>query len=132
MVDEEIAAYLATLPAGQRALCRKLHDLALSQMPGANAMVAHGALGYATSHSPFDRIVYIAPQRNWVNLGFFFGADLPDSGKLLEGEGARMRHLKIRDGKQAENPAIKKLLKAAWKKAPEDMAKIHKRRGTRD
>jgi uncharacterized protein DUF1801 len=128
MTDDAIQRYLANVPIEFQGVVTKLHALARKQMAGAHAMVYHGALGYAISEFPFDRIVYIAPQRNWVNLGFFFGSDLLDPQKLLEGEGARMRHVKIRTEAEARNPAIAKLLKAAWKKAPEDMKKLHARR----
>ena len=128
MAGDAIQAYLADLPDKLKGICTKLHALALSQMPGAHAMVYHGVLGYSPSPSPFDRVVYIAPQRDWVNLGFFFGADIPDPRQLLIGEGARMRHIKIRTEREADNPALKRILKGAWKKAPQDVARLHARR----
>ncbi|MDJ0961943.1 MAG: DUF1801 domain-containing protein [Acidimicrobiia bacterium] len=56
---------------------------------------------------------YVLPYSNWVNLGFYRGADLPDPDGLLEGTGARMRHVKIRSIADADTPAIRTLIRAA-------------------
>jgi hypothetical protein len=37
---------------------------------------------------------YVAPFKDHVNLGFFFGALLKDPARLLEGTGERGRHVK--------------------------------------
>ena len=57
--------------------------------------------------------VYILPQTTWVNLGFYKGADLPDPRGLLEGTGAKMRHVKIRSRKEAMPRAVRILIRAA-------------------
>lgn len=57
--------------------------------------------------------VYIMPQKKWVNLGFFRGALLDDPENLMEGTGAKMRHVKVRSAESVENPALHTLIKAA-------------------
>ncbi|MHC5109795.1 MAG: DUF1801 domain-containing protein [Planctomycetota bacterium] len=57
--------------------------------------------------------VYLMPHKTWVNLGFFNGADLKDPKKLMEGTGAKMRHVKIRSMEEADQSAVKTLIKAA-------------------
>jgi hypothetical protein len=100
--------------------------MARKNMTGAHEFIYHNAVGYSVSDSPFDRICYIAPQKKgYVNLGFFFGAGLPDPKKLLIGEGKRLRHVKIWSVEEAKNPALAKLIVATWKKAPESVAKVH-------
>ena len=42
-----------------------------------------------------DGYLYLMPQRAWVNLGFYHGADLPDPAGLLEGTGKALRHVKL-------------------------------------
>lgn len=74
-----------------------------------------------------DRICYIAPQKNYVNLGFFFGANLPDPQHFLVGEGKRMRHIKVRSREDAGNPALEQLMKEAWKDAPGSIAHLYKK-----
>jgi hypothetical protein len=98
-------------------------------MPEAHEMIYHGAIGYSVTQSPFDRICYIAPQKNYVNLGFFFAAHLLDPQHLLVGEGKRMRHIKVRSIEDACNPALEQLLKEAWKDAPNSIATLHKKTG---
>ncbi len=132
MADDATQIYLENLPAKFQGICTKLHALARSQMPDAYVIVYHGALGYSTSPSPSGLIVYIAPQRDWVNLGFYNGVGIPDPHKLLIGEGVRMRHIKITTEEETKNPALPKLLTAAWKKAPQDVADRLARRKKRN
>ncbi len=49
---------------------------------------------------------YIMPQKSYVNLGFFHGANLPDRDKLLEGTGKSIRHIKIRSFEDLARPEI--------------------------
>ncbi|MFN3918642.1 MAG: DUF1801 domain-containing protein, partial [Flavobacteriales bacterium] len=58
--------------------------------------------------------LYIAPHKNWVNLGFFSGTDLYDPENLLEGTGKKMRHIKIKSIEQSKNPALRNLITLAW------------------
>ena len=67
----------------------------------------------------------ILRHKGYVNFGFFFGAGLPDSEKLLIGEGKRLRHVKVWGVEEAKNPALAKLIASTWKEAPESVAKVH-------
>jgi hypothetical protein len=49
-----------------------------------------------------------------VNVGFFRGADLADPGRLLEGSGRFMRHVKLRPGLQVNDAALRALIRAAY------------------
>ena len=53
---------------------------------------------------------YIGVQKSHVNLGFYHGASLNDPGGLLEGTGKKLRHVKVRNVTEAENPALKGLV----------------------
>lgn len=109
-----IATYLASYPPEVAAICRRLRATAQQCMPQAHELWYHSSIGYAVSASPVDRICYIAPQNGYVDLGFFFGTHLEDPRHLLEGTGARMRHVKVRTLDQAGDPALAALLRAAW------------------
>jgi hypothetical protein len=116
-----VQEYLAALPPATRKICKELRALALENMPGAIETMHHNAMGFGTSESSFDRICYIAAQpKGYVNFGFFFGL-LPDPTQLLTGEGKRIRHVKIYSIEEAKNPALKKLVKQAWKNAEKDI-----------
>ena len=60
-----------------------------------------------------DGYAYILPYRQWVNLGFYQGVGLTDPGGLLEGTGARMRHVKVRSLEDADKSAVRALLECA-------------------
>lgn len=60
-----------------------------------------------------EHYAYIAPQGSHVKLGFYRGAFLNDPGGLLEGRGAKSRHIKVRDPLLAASPQLKSLLRQA-------------------
>ena len=49
-----------------------------------------------------------------VNVGFFLGAELDDPAGLLEGNGKRMRHVKLRPGVEIDREALARLIRAAY------------------
>lgn len=59
-----------------------------------------------------DGYAYIMPLRGYVNLGLYQGAMLADPGKLLEGTGKALRHVKIRSTTQAASRAVRALVRA--------------------
>jgi hypothetical protein len=125
MSQISVEEFLSNLAPDLQTITRELVAVARKKMTGAHEFIYHNAVGYSVSESPFDRICYIAPQRGYVNFGFFFGVNLPDSKHLLVGEGKRLRHVKIRSVEEAQNPALGKLVAATWKEAPGSIAKIH-------
>ena len=57
---------------------------------------------------------YVNVFTSHVNVGFFQGASLPDPGRLLQGDGRFMRHLKLKPGAATNAAAINKLIEAAY------------------
>jgi hypothetical protein len=49
-----------------------------------------------------------------VNVGFYYGAELLDPKRLLEGSGKRMRHVKLRPGHKFDAQALSSLIDAAY------------------
>jgi hypothetical protein len=66
-----------------------------------NACVADAPFGYVNAFQAH------------VNVGFFYGAALDDPAGLLEGNGKRMRHVKLRWGAPVNDAALKALIAAA-------------------
>jgi hypothetical protein len=62
-----------------------------------------------------EHFCYISAQKEDVNLGFYYGAELPDPQNLLRGNGKLLRHVKIREPKEIHSRALRQLLKAATK-----------------
>jgi hypothetical protein len=127
-MSERMDDYINSYAPELQAIIRTLREVATKCMPEAHEMIYHAAIGYSLTQSPFDRICYIAPQKIYVNLGFFFGAHLLDPQHLLVGEGKRMRHVKVRSVEDASNPALEELMKEAWKDAPNSIATLHSKR----
>lgn len=63
-------------------------------------------------NTPF---AYVNAFKAHVNLGFFYGADLPDEKNLLQGSGKRMRHIKLRPEGAYDEEAITLLIHLAYK-----------------
>ena len=57
---------------------------------------------------------YVNVFTSHVNVGFFQGAGLPDPARLLQGEGKRMRHVKLRVGMAGDEAAVRRLIDAAY------------------
>ena len=66
-----------------------------------------------------DGYAYILPHKRWVNLGFYQGVDLADPEGLLEGTGAKMRHVKIRSLDDANRSAVRALVRGALERRRE-------------
>ncbi len=107
------------------AIVARLRTMVRVAVPGTTEVFYHGALGYGPSASGFDRIMYITAQNGYANLGFFFGANLPDPAHLLEGSGKRMRHVKVRTVQQIEEPALRQLVQDAWVDGVAAVAQLH-------
>jgi hypothetical protein len=58
---------------------------------------------------------YVNAFRAHANVGFFFGAELDDPAGLLEGIGKRMRHVKLRCGREVNAAALSELIAAAYR-----------------
>ena len=57
---------------------------------------------------------YVNAFTSHVNVGFFYGAELPDPAGLLEGSGKRMRHVKLKPGVAVDSAALSRLIDQAY------------------
>jgi hypothetical protein len=60
-----------------------------------------------------EHFCYLALHRAHVNLGFNYGAELPDPNGLLGGPGARVRAMRLTSTEQLADPAVRVLIEAA-------------------
>jgi hypothetical protein len=68
---------------------------------------------FTFTERPSDAFVFTTTHANWVNLGFNFGAVLPDPGALLRGEGKAIRHIRIAKAADLEAPGVRELVREA-------------------
>jgi hypothetical protein len=111
---------LSTNPAVQH-LARQAKALITSIMPNVVeiAWPAQNIIGYGVGPKKMsEQFCYIALFKERINLGFYYGADLPDPAHLLEGTGNALQHVKISSVEQLENPALVKLVEEASRYLP--------------
>lgn len=104
-------------PEPLRPVTIRLNELLLSIDPDACIVVRLGDRAATFGVGPkkmSEGYCYILPHSKWVNLGFYKGADLPDPDKLLEGTGAKLRHIKIRSLEECGNPRLVELIRNAF------------------
>ena len=58
---------------------------------------------------------YVNVFKAHVNVGFFLGAELKDTAGLLHGTGKRMRHVKLKPGREFDEAALIELIDAAYR-----------------
>jgi len=88
----------------------------LEEAPEANEFVYEVytiADHFAFSARPSDAFVFTTTHANWVNLGFNFGAYLPDPHGLLRGDGKLIRHVRIARAPDLDAPGVRELIRAA-------------------
>jgi hypothetical protein len=127
-MEETIDDLFPSTPETVRTILVHVRKMVRDALPDAIEIFYHSALGYGPSTSGFDRILYVVPQNGYANLGFFFGTGVSDPLGLLEGSGKRMRHIKIKSGAAAQNPALIPLVQEAWRNGVSSVAHLHETR----
>jgi hypothetical protein len=82
------------------------------------------AIGYGWSERMRDGVFHVAVYTNHVNLGFNFGASLPDPLGILEGKGNQIRHISISNIDALERPEIRSYIRSALQVARDDARKL--------
>jgi hypothetical protein len=107
--------FLASYSSDVQELARGTRTLVLEAIPGAVELVDRPskiiAYGYGTKYA--DLICAIAPYKDYLNIIFGRGIELPDPEGLLSGTGKRARHVKIETTADVERPGVRALLEAA-------------------
>ena len=102
-----IKEYKAKLPAESRKMVEALSAMALKAVPDAEAAIKWGQPVFSRG-GPF---CYIKPAKSHVNIGFWWGTQLKDPGKVLEGTGDKMRHVKIRSAADLKEKILLPLIR---------------------
>ena len=80
--------------------------------------------GHPTACVGDAAFAYVDAFTGHVNVGFYRGAGLPDPAGILEGAGRSMRHVKLGPGHEADEPALRALIKVAY----DDMKRLTRKR----
>ena len=60
-----------------------------------------------------EHFCYIGAHRDHANLGFYYGAELPDPEGLMEGTGQKLRHIKARDTEGIDLSSLRRYVQLA-------------------
>jgi hypothetical protein len=108
--------FLKTIDPQLQGICSKLRDNIITLDPDYVELVwkNQGIASYGMGPKKMsEHYVYIAPQKNYVNLGFYHGTSLSNPKGLLEGTGKRLRHIKIKSEDETRDRKIKDLITEA-------------------
>lgn len=87
------------------------------QFPTANELVYDNynffVIGYSTTQRTSDCLFSLAADGHGVGLHFYWGAKLPDPGKILQGSGSQNRFLRLESASILAKPEVQALLHAA-------------------
>ena len=134
--DPDYLELLARYDANVQKLALAARKLILEEAPQAGEFIYEVytiADHFSFTDRPGDAFVFTTTHANWVNLGFNFGALLPDPDGLLKGEGKLIRHVRIAQAADLAAPGFRELVRDAMaqakrpeRKAPKPQAVIHR------
>jgi hypothetical protein len=70
--------------------------------------------GFPTACVEDAPFAHVSIHKAHANVAFFYGAELSDPARLLEGSGKRMRHVKLKPGQAVNSVALSALIDAAY------------------
>jgi hypothetical protein len=110
--DSTIDAWLKQQPTELGAIARKWFAQFRDCGDDVRELMHDGCPVACVEDVPFG---YVNVFKAHVNVGFFFGAELKDTTGLLEGTGKRMRHVKLKPGRELVASALIALIDAAYR-----------------
>jgi hypothetical protein len=110
--EQAIASYPEPIKTLARQVRALIHDILPEVVEVVWVQQKNTGFGTGPKKST-EHFCWLMPTKNHVNLGFNYGAELPDPNKLLEGTGKLFRHVKIRKAEQLSDPALIALVRFA-------------------
>jgi len=127
--DPEYLQLLLPYPEAIQKLALAARNMILEEAPEASEFVYEVytiADHFTFTQRPSDAFVFTTTHANWVNLGFNYGALLPDPDGLLLGEGKLIRHVRIAQAADVDAPGVRVLVRAAIAQAERPEGKTGK------
>jgi hypothetical protein len=108
--DPRVEAWL-TMADPLRFVARQWFERMRACGPDVLELFHDGCPVACVADAPF---AYVNVFARYASVGFYQGASLPDPAGLLEGNGKRMRHVKVRPGDAMDVDALDDLIEAAY------------------
>lgn len=109
-MTDDVEAFFADVPERHRETVEAARDLVLECHPDAEETLRWNQPTYVVDG---ENRFYLAHYADHVNLGFFLGASVDDPEELLDGTGDAMRHVKLTDPADADDPDLRALVERA-------------------
>lgn len=109
--DPAIEAWMNEHPGELGAIARKWFEVMRKCGDEVLELLHDGHPVACLGDAPFG---YVDVFTSHVNVGFFHGAALRDPGRILQGAGKFMRHVKIRPQTAVDAAALSNLIEAAY------------------
>jgi hypothetical protein len=109
--DPGIEAWFSGMTDPFRLMVRPWFERMRSCGPDVRELLHDGCPVACVGDAPF---AYVNAFKAHANVGFFHGAALADPAALLEGAGKRMRHVKLRLGRELDEDALSGLIMQAY------------------
>ena len=109
--DPAIDVWLNERPGELGAIAREWFEVMRKCGDEVRELVHDGCPVACLGDAPFG---YVNVFTSHVNVGFFHGDALPDPARLLQGNGKRMRHVKLKPGTATNDAALSRLIEAAY------------------
>lgn len=110
--DPAIEAWFEKFPDPLRLMVRPWFDRMRGCGADVRELLQDGCPVACIGDVPF---AYVNAFKAHAAVGFFLGAQLADPAGLLEGEGRRMRHVKLRPGQALDAEALEALIREAYR-----------------
>jgi hypothetical protein len=124
--DPQLLGYLTAYDPAIADLALALREIILEEAPNASEYIYQVytvAIWFGFTGEMKDAwFCYITTHARHVNLGFPYGAALPDPNRVLEGEGKTNRHIKFRSMSDLERPFVRRYIQAAIEQAGPEAA----------
>lgn len=102
--ESQLLELMADRPAHIAEVYLRAHALVVATLPDVRFSVdtVDAQIGYGARQYGYNGwgMAALAPFANWASLAFMVGSTLDDPDGLLEGSGAKVRHVKIRSAEQ--------------------------------
>ena len=109
--DPRIERWFFDIAGPHRLMTRSWFERMRGCGPDVREILHDGCPVVCVGDAPFG---YVNAFKAHANVGFFHGAMLADPARLLEGEGKRMRHVRLSPGKEPDVEALSNLIAAAY------------------
>lgn len=111
MKPANVEQYIISLPAEHAAILTALRGIVQKSAPKATETFKWSQPVYEQN----GPMIWIRAYKSYVNIGFWRGAEMHDKHGLLQGDGDRMRHVKIATPADIRKGALADYIKQAVK-----------------